>query len=123
MLDINKHQMPDLPSAFMKMIKGRASAKSAANDERREVLNPRIIWDGSIDRFQVFRNYVEGHYGQIGAGYLLDTEFQNAYFERGTDCYVDFWMKYHQLPSLRKMHVYSMAYYSVLVNVVKESES
>ena len=63
---------------------------SAANDERRQVLNPRVIWDGSIDRFEVFRNNVEGHYAQIGAGYLFDTEFQKAYLEKGTDCYVDF---------------------------------
>jgi hypothetical protein len=46
-----------------------------ANDERRQFLNPRVIWDGSIDRFEVFRNNTEGHYGQIGAGYLIDTEF------------------------------------------------
>jgi hypothetical protein len=28
--------------------------------------------------------------GKIGARYLFDEEFQTAYFERGTDCYVDF---------------------------------
>jgi hypothetical protein len=41
-------------------------------------------------RFEVFRNNVEGHYGQIGAGYLFDSSFQEAYLERGVDCYVDF---------------------------------
>jgi hypothetical protein len=74
----------------MNMIKGRSQAKSAANDERHQVLPSRVIWDGSIDRFEVFRNNVEGHYGQIGAAYLFDTSFQTAYLERGVDCYVDF---------------------------------
>jgi hypothetical protein len=44
----------------------------------------------NLDRFEVFRNNVEGHYGQIGAGYLFDSSFQEAYLERGVDCYVDF---------------------------------
>jgi hypothetical protein len=44
--------------------------------------------DGTIDSFEVFRNNVEGHYGQIGAGYLFDSSFQEAYLERGVDCYV-----------------------------------
>ena len=34
LLDVNEHQMPDHPSTFMKMIKGRENAMSAANDER-----------------------------------------------------------------------------------------
>ena len=71
--------MPDHPSTFMKMVKGRSQAISAANDERRQVLPSRVIWDGSIDRFEVFRSNVEGDYGQIGAGYLFDMEFQTAY--------------------------------------------
>jgi hypothetical protein len=33
---------------------------------------------------------VEGNYGQIGAGYLFDSSFQEAYLDRGVDCYVDF---------------------------------
>jgi hypothetical protein len=77
-LGVDEHQVPDHPSSFMNMIKGRSRAKSAANDERRQVLPSRVIWDGSIDRFEVFRNNVEGHYGQIGAGYLFDTSFQTA---------------------------------------------
>jgi hypothetical protein len=40
---------------------------SAANDERRQVLPSRVIWDGSIDHFEFFRNSVKGHYGQMGA--------------------------------------------------------
>jgi hypothetical protein len=64
---IDEHQMPDHQSTFMKMNKGRSQAISAANDERRQILPSRVIWDGSIDRFDLFRNSVKGHYGQIGA--------------------------------------------------------
>jgi hypothetical protein len=42
---------------------------SAVNDERRQVSPSKVIWEGTIDRFEVFRNNVEGHYGQIGAIY------------------------------------------------------
>ena len=40
----------------MKMIKGRANALANANDERRQVLPLRVIWDGTIYRFEMFRN-------------------------------------------------------------------
>jgi hypothetical protein len=63
------------------------------NYESRHVLPSKVIWniwDGTIDRFEVFRNNVEDHYGQIGAGYLFDSSFQKAYLKRGVDCYVDF---------------------------------
>ena len=85
-----KSQEPDLPSTLMKIIKGRVNSVSTSNDERRQVLSSRIIWDESIDRFEIFGNNVEGHYGQIGTGYLFDTEFQTAYLEKGVDCYIDF---------------------------------
>jgi hypothetical protein len=74
----------------MKMVKERTRALSAVNDERRQVLPSIVIWDGTIDRFEVFRNDVEGYYGQIGAGYLFDSSFQEAYLERGVDCHDDF---------------------------------
>jgi hypothetical protein len=51
-------------STFMKIIKERTNKMSAANDERLQFLNPRVIWDRSIDRFEVFKNNVEVHYGQ-----------------------------------------------------------
>jgi hypothetical protein len=74
----------------MKLVKERTRKMSAVNDERRQELPSKVIWDGTIDRFEAFRNNVEGHYGQIGAGYLFDSSFQKAYLERGVDCYVDF---------------------------------
>jgi hypothetical protein len=72
------HQAPDHPSNFMKMFKERTRTMSSVNDERLQVLPSKVIWDGIIDRFEVFRNIVEGHYGQIGAGYLFDSSFQEA---------------------------------------------
>jgi hypothetical protein len=74
----------------MKMVKERTQTMPAVNDERCQVLPSKVIWDGTIDRFEVFRNNVEGHYGQIGAGYLFDSSLQEAYLERVVDCYVDF---------------------------------
>ena len=73
--------MPDHPTTFMKVIKKRSQAISAANDERHQVVPSRVIWDGSIDRFEVYRNNVEGHHVQIGAGYLFDAGFQATYLE------------------------------------------
>jgi hypothetical protein len=63
---------------------------SAVNDERRQILPSKVIRDRTINRFEVFRNNVEGHYGQMGTGHLFDSSFQESYLERGVDCYVDF---------------------------------
>jgi hypothetical protein len=73
----------------MKIIKERTWTMSAVNDEMRQVVPSIIIWYGTIDRFEVFRNNVEGHYGQIGAGYVYDSIFQEAYLERDVDCYAE----------------------------------
>jgi hypothetical protein len=86
----------------MKMLKERTLAMSAANDEKRQVLPPKVIWDRTIDRFEVFRNYVEGHYGQIGSGYFFDSSFQEAYLERVVDCYVDFQDKVLSASQIKK---------------------
>jgi hypothetical protein len=104
----------------MKMVKERTWALSAVNDERRQVLPSKVIWDGTIDRFEVFRNNVEGHYGQIGAIYLFDSSFQEAYLERGVDCYVMliFWMKYLLLSRSRRMPENYMAHDLVHARVV-----
>jgi hypothetical protein len=86
MIPTTFHEEPDNSSTFMKMFKERTQTMSAVNDERCQVLPSKVIWDGTINRFEVFRNNVEGHYGQIGAGYLFDSSFQVAYLERGVDC-------------------------------------
>jgi hypothetical protein len=65
--------MPDHPNTFMNTIMARTVTRKAANDGRRQVLNPRVIWDESFDRFEVFRSSVEWHYGQIGAGSRLSS--------------------------------------------------
>jgi hypothetical protein len=79
------HQEPDHPSAFMKMVKKITQTMSTANHGRRQVLLSKIVCDVTIDPFEVFRTNVEGHYGQIGAGYLFDSSFQEANLERGVD--------------------------------------
>jgi hypothetical protein len=53
--DEKLHQEPDHPSTFMKMVKERTRTMSAVNDERRQVLPSKVILDGTIDRFEVFR--------------------------------------------------------------------
>jgi hypothetical protein len=98
----------------MKMVKERTRAMSAVNDERRQVLPSKVIWDGTIDRFEVFRNNVEDHYGQIGAGYLYDSSFQEAYLERSVDCYFDFLDK---IPSASQIKKDARALYGALLSV------
>jgi hypothetical protein len=98
----------------MKMVKERTQTMSAVNDERRQVLTLKVIWDETIDRLEVFRNNVEGHYGQIGAGYLFDSSFQKAYLERGFDCYVDF---LYEVPSASPIKKDARALYGALLSV------
>jgi hypothetical protein len=76
----------------MKMVKEKTRTMSALNEERRQALPSKVISDGTIDRFEIFRNNVEGHHGRIGAGYLFDSSFQESYLylETVVDCYVDF---------------------------------
>jgi hypothetical protein len=45
----------------MKMVKERTRKISAVNDERRQILPSKVIWNGTIDRFEVFRNNVDGY--------------------------------------------------------------
>jgi hypothetical protein len=97
----------------MKMVKERTRTMSAVNDERRQVLPSIVIWDGSIDRFEVFRNNFENHYGQIGAGYLFDSSFQEAYLERGVDCYADF---LDEVPSASQINKDARALYGALLS-------
>jgi hypothetical protein len=53
------HQEPDHPSTFMKMVKERTRTMSAVNDVRRQVLPSKVIWDGYIDCFEVFRTMLK----------------------------------------------------------------
>ena len=43
-------------------------------------LPARIVWTGALGDFENFRNKVEGHYAQIGAGYLFDEEIQEKFY-------------------------------------------
>jgi hypothetical protein len=38
----------------MKMVKAKTWTISAVNDERSQVLPSKVIWHGTIDRFEVF---------------------------------------------------------------------
>jgi hypothetical protein len=98
----------------MKTVKERAQTMSAVNDERRQVIPSKVIWNGTIDRFEVFRNCFEFHYGQIGAGYLFDSSFQEEYLEKGVDCYVDF---LDEVPSASQIKKDSRALYGALLSV------
>jgi hypothetical protein len=66
-----------------------------------------------IDLFEVFRNNLGDHYGQIGAGYfqISDSSFQEAYLDRGVDCYVDF---LDELPSASQIKKDAHALYGAL---------
>jgi hypothetical protein len=77
----------------------------SCNDERRQLLPSKVILDGTIDSFLVFRNNVEGYYGQIGAGHLFDSSFQKAYLylERAIGCYVDFLDEFPSFSQIKKV--------------------
>ena len=76
----------DDSSGFMTKYGKKYSSKGSSKDEKRTPLPARITWDGSFDSFELFRNQVEGHYGQVGAGYLFDEEFQKCYIKYGAGC-------------------------------------
>jgi hypothetical protein len=43
----------------MKIVKERTRKMSAVNDERRQVLPSKVIWDGTIDRFEVLETMLK----------------------------------------------------------------
>jgi hypothetical protein len=98
----------------MKMVKERTQTMSAVNDERRQVLPSKVMWDGTIDSFEVFLNNIEGHYGLTDAGYLFDSSFQEVYLERVVDSYVDFLDKF---PSASQIKKNVRALYGALISV------
>jgi hypothetical protein len=107
------HQETDHPSTFMNMVKEKTPTMSAANDERRQLLPSKVIWDGTKDRFEVFRNNVEHYYGQIGAAYLFDSSFQKSYLERVLEFYVD---SLDELPSASQINKDARALYGALLS-------
>jgi hypothetical protein len=46
---------------------------SAANNERRQILNPRVIWNGSIDRFEVL---------ELILNFNMDKSVQDIYLKQ-----------------------------------------
>jgi hypothetical protein len=47
----------------MKIVKERTRIMSAANDDRRQVVPSKVIWDGTIDRFEIIKKNNGGHFG------------------------------------------------------------
>jgi hypothetical protein len=75
-LCVDEHQVPDHPTSFMNIIKRRSHAMSAANDESRQVLPSRVIWDGSIDRFEVSRTVLKVIMDQLAQATFLMLVFR-----------------------------------------------
>ena len=77
-------------AAFWRKSAARAAALSPNKYEKRTPLPARIVWTGALGGFENFRNKVEGHYAQIGAGYLFDEEIQAKFLEKGYEAILEF---------------------------------
>ena len=80
----------DARHAFYLKTAQRASLLSPSKYEKRPPLPARIIWSGNLGEFEYFRDKVEGHYAQIGAGYLFDEDIQQKFLEKGFEAILDF---------------------------------
>jgi hypothetical protein len=58
------------------------------------------------------------HFGQIGAGYLFDSSFQESYLERGVDFFVDFLDEVPSTSHIKKVAPHYMLHYLVYARVV-----
>jgi hypothetical protein len=93
------------------MIKIRTHSGTSNNDERRQFLPLWIIWVGNMDFFKEFSK-IKVHYGQIGAGYLFDLDFQEDSLKKIIDCYIDF---FDEVPSTSQVKKDSRALYGTLL--------
>ena len=75
---------------FMENINRYTSTKLDSKSEKQTPLPPRYTWDGDMDKFKDFHNQLEGHYQQVGAGYLFRSDFQRAYLLEGPEYYSHF---------------------------------
>jgi hypothetical protein len=73
----------------MKLFMERTWGISAINDERRQVLPSKVIWDGTINRFEVFRIMLKIIMDKLVLCIFYSC-FQEAYLERVVDCHADF---------------------------------
>ena len=98
-------ELPELSSrqkdalAFHKPYSGLRGGTSTI---RRSVLAREITWDGNLDTFSDLKDALIGHYMQVGAGYLFDSEFHEAYKTLGKDCYIHFPDDVTSLQQLKK---------------------
>jgi hypothetical protein len=91
------HQDPDHPSTFMKMVKERTQTMSAVNDEKLQVLTSKVIWDGTIDHFEVFLKYLETMLkvimDKLVLAICLIQVFRSLIYRRVLTVMLIFWMK------------------------------
>ena len=71
-------------------------------DKTRQPLPARYVWDGRMGKFPEFQSQVEGHYGQVGAGYMFLEKFQNRYLNDGTKCWIYFTERVHSESQVAK---------------------
>jgi hypothetical protein len=64
------------------------------------------LWDGRIESFEVFRNNLEGHYGNIDADYLFASSFQVAYLVRDVESHIEFLDEVPSASKIKKIHVH-----------------
>jgi hypothetical protein len=55
----------------------------------RSTMNQKITWDGHRQTFDAYKNQVEGHLLQVGAGYLTNQSFLDAYAKEGPGFFHD----------------------------------
>jgi hypothetical protein len=98
------HQEPDHPSTFMKMVKERTRIMSAVNDERRQVLPSKVIWDGTIDRLKYLEVMLKVIMDKLLLAIYLIQVSRRLIWRRVLNVMLIFWMKYLLLSKSRWIH-------------------
>ena len=81
----------DTSSGFMSRLKDKyVTMNQQPKEIKRPPLPARVTWDGDFQTFDSFRNKLEGHYRQTGAGYLFNKELQKCYLKTGASCAENF---------------------------------
>ena len=80
---------PEERHALEYMAKIRALTPDV-KEVKRASLPSSVKFSGDIEKFDDFRDAVEGHYRQQQASYLFNEDFIKQYEQFGSDCYVNF---------------------------------
>jgi hypothetical protein len=97
-LDENLHQLPDNPSTFMSRIKQKAIGKIAANDEDAKYSTQ----ESPGTEVLTFLRSLGKMWRVIAERVVLDPDFQTAYMERMTNCFIDTLDKVHSASQIKK---------------------